>query len=146
MIKIINKYILYIYNVHTSYVQIRDVYILMMCWVNTWNTRAHARTNSSSHLSQSCARAWPKYGKISLILELSGWRSLTTSHQLFLFGIKGISGLDGSDMTLFPWYQQEYSPKSACILLYAISALIANIARTKWRRTKSFGTQSNFTL
>ena len=29
---------------------------------------------------------------------------------------------------------------------YAISDLIANIARTKRRRTKSFGTQSNFTL
>ena len=28
----------------------------------------------------------------------------------------------------------------------AISALIANIARTKRRRTKSFGTQSSFTL
>ena len=30
--------------------------------------------------------------------------------------------------------------------VYAISALIANIARTKRRRTKSFGTQSSFTL
>ena len=29
---------------------------------------------------------------------------------------------------------------------YAISDLIANIARTKLRRTKSFGTQSSFTL
>ena len=29
---------------------------------------------------------------------------------------------------------------------YAISDLIANIARTKRRRTKSFGTQSSFTL
>ena len=29
---------------------------------------------------------------------------------------------------------------------YAISDLIANIARTKRRRTKSFSTQSNFTL
>ena len=31
-------------------------------------------------------------------------------------------------------------------LVYAISDLIANIARTKRRRTKSFGTQSSFTL
>ena len=29
---------------------------------------------------------------------------------------------------------------------YAISDLIANIARTKRRRTKSFGTQPSFTL
>ena len=29
---------------------------------------------------------------------------------------------------------------------YAISDLIANIARTKRRRTKSFSTQSSFTL
>ena len=29
---------------------------------------------------------------------------------------------------------------------YAISDLIANIARTKRRQTKSFGTQSSFTL
>ena len=29
---------------------------------------------------------------------------------------------------------------------HAISDLIANIARTKWRRTKSFGRQSSFTL
>ena len=29
---------------------------------------------------------------------------------------------------------------------YAISDLIANIARTKRRRTKSFGEQSSFTL
>ena len=29
---------------------------------------------------------------------------------------------------------------------YAISDLIANIARTKRRRTKSFGTQSSLTL
>ena len=29
---------------------------------------------------------------------------------------------------------------------YAISDIIANIARTKRRRTKSFGTQSSFTL
>ena len=29
--------------------------------------------------------------------------------------------------------------------VYAISALFANIARTKQRRTKSFGTQSSFT-
>ena len=29
---------------------------------------------------------------------------------------------------------------------YAISDLIANIARTKRRRAKSFGTQSSFTL
>ena len=29
---------------------------------------------------------------------------------------------------------------------YAISDLIANIARTKRRRTNSFGTQSSFTL
>ena len=29
---------------------------------------------------------------------------------------------------------------------YAISDLIANIARTRRRRTKSFGTQSSFTL
>ena len=29
---------------------------------------------------------------------------------------------------------------------YAISDLIANIARTNRRRTKSFGTQSSFTL
>ena len=32
------------------------------------------------------------------------------------------------------------------VSVYAISALIANIARTKRFRTKSFGTQSSFTL